>query len=244
MLSFELWTSWIPPDLHGFFTRVMEAFSARAEFIQKVVQGGQGTRLQSWANWSRDLAESHPFKWLRPDLFLLPLVLSASLLTLLGSWFSPHLLVLIAVGIGCHTFAGLVTLLSTLKFFDFVWDHLSQAPFPDLPILTGGELYEAAMLKKSTARGLDGWAWNMIKTLSLSWFVGVAFVLRMTESLGQWPQGLVDGSFAMIPEAEGVSTPLGQRPLCVFPGSQACVPARLVPLSLLLLVIQPLTFLK
>ena len=66
-------------------------------------------------------------------------------------------------------------------------------------------------------RVLDGWAWNEIKALSLSWFVGLALVLRQVEATGQWPQGLLDASIAMIPKAEGDSTPLGQRPLCVLP---------------------------
>ena len=35
--------------------------------------------------------------------------------------------------------------------------------------------------------------------------------------LAQWPQGLLDAYIAMIPKAEGDSTPLGQRPLCVLP---------------------------
>ena len=73
------------------------------------------------------------------------------------------------------------------------------------------------MAKKSTAAGLDGWAWNEIKALSLSWFVGLALVLRQIEAAGKWPQGLLDAKIAMIPKAEGDSTPLGQRPLCVLP---------------------------
>ena len=52
---------------------------------------------------------------------------------------------------------------------------------------------------------------------SLSWFVGLAQVLRQIESEGRWPQGLLDAFFSMIPKAEGDSTPLGQRPLCVLP---------------------------
>ena len=32
------------------------------------------------------------------------------------------------------------------------------------------------MTKKSTASGLDGWAWNESKALPLSWFVGLALV--------------------------------------------------------------------
>ena len=79
----------------------------------------------------------------------------------------------------------------------------------ELPILTGEELYDAAMAKKSTAAGLDGWAWNEIKAFSLSRFVGFALVLRQVETTGQWPQGLLDAYIAMIPKAEGDSTPLG-----------------------------------
>ena len=102
-------------------------------------------------------------------------------------------------------------------FLDFVGDHLPQGALLDLPILTGEELCEVAMAKKSTAGGLDGWAWNEIKALSLSWFVGLALVLRQIEAAGRWPQGLLDAYIAMIPKAEGDSTPLGQRPLCVLP---------------------------
>ena len=39
------------------------------------------------------------------------------------------------------------------SFLDFVGDNLPQEPFLELPILTGEELYEAAMAKKSTAAG-------------------------------------------------------------------------------------------
>ena len=44
--------------------------------------------------------------------------------------------------------------------------------------------------------------------LFLSWFVGLALVLRQVEAAGQWPQGLLDAYIAMIPKAEGDSTPL------------------------------------
>ena len=102
-------------------------------------------------------------------------------------------------------------------FLDFAGDHLPQEPFLELPMFTGEELYEAAMAKKSTAAGLDGWVWNEIKALSLSWFVGLALVLRQIETVGQWPQGLLDAYIAMIPKTECDSTPVGQRPLCVLP---------------------------
>ena len=45
------------------------------------------------------------------------------------------------------------------------------------------------MAKKSTAGGLYGWAWNEIKALSLSWFVGLALVLRQIEAAGKMASG-------------------------------------------------------
>ena len=68
--------------------------------------------------------------------------------------------------------------------------------------------------KKSTAGGLDGWAWNEIKALPLPWFSGLDILLEL---VGVWPQGLLDAFFAIIPEADGDSTTLGQRPLSVLP---------------------------
>ena len=50
-LSFEPWTDWIPPDLHGFSEWVMDAFSLPRAFVQKVVHGRKATRLQAWLNW-------------------------------------------------------------------------------------------------------------------------------------------------------------------------------------------------
>ena len=51
-------------------------------------------------------------------------------------------------------------------FLDFVVDQLPQAVFRDVPILTGEEIHEAAIVKKASAGGLDRWAWMEIKTLS------------------------------------------------------------------------------
>ena len=72
-------------------------------------------------------------------------------------------------------------------------------------------------LKSPLLGGLDGWAWNEIKALSFFWFIGLALVLRQIEAAGRWSQGLPDAYIAMIPKAEGDSTPLGQRSLCVLP---------------------------
>ena len=120
---------------------------------------------------------------------------------------------------------------------------MPQEPYLDLPRTTGRDLQEVARAKKSTAGGLDGWAWNEIKALPLPWFSGLAILLELVEtwawneikalplpwfsglaillelieSTGTWPQGLLDAYIAMIPKADGDSTPLGQRPLSVLP---------------------------
>ena len=100
------------------------------------------------------------------------------------------------------------------QFLGFIGHLLPQEPFLDLPRITGRDLQEIARDKKSTAGGLDGWAWN---EMPLPWFSGLAILLELVETSGVWPQGLLDAFFAMIPEVDGDSTPLGQRPLSVLP---------------------------
>ena len=56
-----------------------------------------------------------------------------------------------------------------------------------------------------------------LKLWPLPWFSGLAILLELVESTGTWPQGLLDAYIAMIPKADGDSTPLGQRPLSVLP---------------------------
>ena len=99
----------------------------------------------------------------------------------------------------------------------FVHSFLPQEAELDLPPISGRELQEVAGAKKSSAGGLDGWAWNEIEALPLSWFSGLAMLLNLVETTGTWPKGLLDAYIAMIPKADGDSTPLGQRPLCVLP---------------------------
>ena len=102
------------------------------------------------------------------------------------------------------------------QFLDFVGHLLPQEPSLDLPRITGRDLQEVARAKKSTAGGLDGWAWNEIKALPLPWFFGLAILLNSVETTGTWPQGLLDAFFAMIPKVDGDSTPPGQWPLGVL----------------------------
>ena len=92
------------------------------------------------------------------------------------------------------------------QFLDFVGHLLPQEPQLDLPRITGRDLQEVAKAKKSTAGGLDGWAWNEIKALRLPWFSG----LELVETSGVWPQGLLDAYIAM--KADGDSTPLVNGP--------------------------------
>ena len=93
------------------------------------------------------------------------------------------------------------------QFLSFVHPFLPQEAELDLPPISGKELQEVAWAMKSTAGGLDGWAWNEVKALPLSWFSGLAILLNLVESTGCWPQGLLDVYIAMIPKAHGDSTP-------------------------------------
>ena len=48
-------------------------------------------------------------------------------------------------------------------------------------------------------------------------FSDLAILLELVETSGVWPQGLLDAFVAMIPNADGDSSPLGQQPLSVLP---------------------------
>ena len=54
-----------------------------------------------------------------------------------------------------------------------------------------------------------------MKVLPVSWYDELARILTKVEDFGIWPEGLLDAFFAVIPETDGDSTPLGQRPLSV-----------------------------
>ena len=81
----------------------------------------------------------------------------------------------------CHFSAGLGILLLLLTFFLFC---RSPSANLELPSITGRERQEVARAKKSTAGGLDGWAWNKVKALPLPWFSGLAILLVMVEATG------------------------------------------------------------
>ena len=131
----------------------MDALSARAESIQKVVQGRKNTRLQACASWIREDLDSHPSKSLRPDFYPL-----APLSCLQACWLS--LWVWDPATTRCSPRWSPSCYL--LRHFLTLW----RTTFPsfallDLPILRREELYDAAMMKGV----FDGWAWNDIKAM-------------------------------------------------------------------------------
>ena len=128
-------------------------------------------------------------------------------LSLLRSWCNLILQMLSFVRLGCPFSVGLVILSSLRISFWASLVLLPQETCLDLPRITGRDLQEVARAKKSTAGGLDGWAWNEIKALPLPWFSGLAILLELVETSGVWPQGLLDAFFAIILKPGGDSTP-------------------------------------
>ena len=195
LTSFEPWTHWIPPDLHGFEKWTMDALVLLNEFILKVVHSRQTARLQAWSNWISEDLTSHPYQWLRSEFVPpAPCLVCKPRDSPNGS----GILVQPAL-IGAHFRQAWMPyfrrdrhpVVSPQPFLDFVGNHLPQKALLDPPILTGEELYDVALAKKSTSGGLDGWAWNEVKALSLSWFVGLALVLRQIEAAVRWSQDSV-----------------------------------------------------
>ena len=160
--------------------------------------------VRKWARWLREDLSSKPYVWLRPDFvppspFLVvkdPHTQSSRILV------EPHLIDAefrkAWMPYFCRSRHPVVT---TDQFLDFVGHLLPREP----------------KAKKSSAGGLDGWAWNEINALPLPWFSGLALLLELVETSGVWPQGLLDAYIAMSPKADGDSTSLGQRPLSVLP---------------------------
>ena len=88
-------------------------------------------------------------------------------------------------------------------FLDFVGNHLHGEAFLEMPLLSGEELHDAAMAKKTTAGGLDGGLGMRIRHYSYIGLGGLALFLRQIESASKWHQGLLDAYMAMVPKVEG-----------------------------------------
>ena len=52
-------------------------------------------------------------------------------------------------------------------------------------------LFNAVTGKHASAGSLDGWTWMSFKALLVSWFHGLAAILRLVEENGVWTDGLV-----------------------------------------------------
>ena len=68
-----------------------------------------------------------------------------------------------------------------------------------------------ARTKKSTAGGCI--IKLGMKSRRCRYLGGLAILLEMVEHTGVWPRGLLDAHIAMIPKADGDSTPVSQQPL-------------------------------
>ena len=64
---------------------------------------------------------------------------------------------------------------------------------------------------------MNGWRWQDLKAFPVSWFDWLAVVVSGVELDGVWPEGLLDAYIAMIPNADGDATPIGQRPIYILP---------------------------
>ena len=83
--------------------------------------------------------------------------------------------------------------------------------------LTGEMVADVVRRKGVTAGSLDGWGWRELNALPVAWYDGLARILTKVEEIGVWPDGFLDAYIAIIPNADGDATPLGQRPLGVLP---------------------------
>ena len=218
--SLHPWDNWILPDVLGFYRWVFDSLELSNGINWQVVVSRRDVGIRKWARWLREDLGSGPYVWLRPDFvppspFLVvkdPQTQSSRILV------EPHLIdAEFRKAWAPFFFWSGHPVVTHDQFLDFLGHLLPQEPQFDLPRITGRDLQKVARAKKSTAGGLDGWAWNEIKALRLPWFSGLATLLELVETSGVWPQGLLDACIAMISEADGDSTPLGQRPFSVLP---------------------------
>ena len=95
---------------------------------------------------------------------------------------------------------------------DFCRSLLSHEAIVDLPRITGQDLLEVTRAEREVHGRWVGWAWNEIQALPLAWFSVLAILLDMVELT----EGLLDGYIAMIPKADGDSTPEVSAPLLSY----------------------------
>ena len=205
--SLHPWNEWVPPDLHGFFQWVFDSLDVLNGFTLQVAV----CRRDGGTNWLREDLGSRPYAWLRPDFVPPSPFLVIKDPQYLGFWWSHILLTPSFVKPRCLLSVGLVILFLLLTSFWILWVTFYLR---SLILIFPG-------LRGVICRMLHGlkslWAWNEVKALPLPWFSGLAILLELVERAGVWPQGLLDAYIAMIPKADGDSTPVMQRPLSVLP---------------------------
>ena len=178
--SLRPWDDWLPPDLHGFFKWVFDSLEVLNGFLRQVVISRRDDGIRKWTRWLREDLSSRLYVWLRPDFVPPPfLVIQDPQTESSRILVEPHLIDAefrkAWMPFFCRSGHPVI---SPDQFLDFVGHLLPQETYLDLPRITGRDLQEVARAKKSTAGGLDGWAWNEIKALPLPWFCGLAILLE------------------------------------------------------------------
>ena len=182
VISFDPWRDWLPPDLHGFYAWVFDTVKVLDDFISQVASARREAAILSWTRWLREDVSSRPYQWLMPDL------VPPSPYLVCDPDHTPG---------GCGILAQPSLIDAQFRkawmpffrraerdpvtpqvFLNFVGGFLEQATILDMPVLTGEDLHSAALAKKPTSGGLDGWNWNELKALPLSWYVDLAWILK------------------------------------------------------------------
>ena len=155
--------NWIPLDLQGFYKWVFDSVDLLNDFLKQIVVSRRDIGIRKWTWWLREDLSSRPYSWLRLD-FVLPspfLIVEDHQTESSRILVEPHLIDAefrkAWVLFFCRSGHPVVT---PDQFLDFVGHLLPQEPFLDLPRITGRDSQEVARAKKSTAGGLDGWAWR------------------------------------------------------------------------------------
>ena len=183
--SWSMWCDLLPsplgqvglPDLHCFHRWDFDPLDILNDFTEQVVVSRRETGLRKWTGWLREDLGARPYVRLWLDFDPPPpfLVIKDHLTEASRIWVEPHLFGAqfrkAWMPFFCRSGHPVVT---TDQFLAFVGHLLPPEPLLDLPRITGRDLREVGKAQKSTARGLDGWAWNEIKALPLPWFSGWA----------------------------------------------------------------------
>ena len=178
LTSLHPWDSGIPPDLHGFYKWVFDSLELLNDFLKRVVVSRRDVGVRKGTRSLREDFGFRPYVWLRPD-FVPPspfLVVQDPHTQSYRILVEPHLIDAefrnAWMPFFCRSGHPVVT---PDQFLNFVGRLLPQEPYLDLARITGRDLQEVARAKKSTAGGLDGWAWNEIKALPLTGFLVLLF---------------------------------------------------------------------